>query len=127
MKKVLLDSNIFIRAYKGFEVELTLVNKLIEKGELIISVVAIGEFYAKSTESERQMFDNLIAQFGALEVDEKVAKAAGDYRNEFLRKSKRVFLLDCFLAAQAKINNLTLITNNKSDFPMKDIKVIIPH
>jgi len=41
-------------------------------------------------------------------------------------KTKRVHLLDCFLAAQAKINKLTLVTHNKSDFPMKDIKVISP-
>lgn len=126
MKKFLPDSNIFIKASKGFEVELTFVNNLIERGELIISVIAVGEFYAKSTESERRMFDNLVAQFGVLEIDERVAKIAGDYRKEFLRKSKRVFLLDCFLAAQAKINNLTLVTGNISDFPMKDIKVVSP-
>lgn len=126
MKKFLPDSNIFIRASKGFEAELTFVKKQIEKDELIISVVAIGEFYAKATESEKQMFDDLVARFGVLGIDEIVAKLAGDYRSEFLRKSKRVYLLDCFLAAQAKLNNLTLVTNNKSDFPMKDIKIISP-
>lgn len=126
MKRFLPDSNIFIRASKGFEPEFAFVNKQIEKNELIISVVAIGEFYAKATESEKQMFDNLITRFGVLGIDEIAARLAGDYRSEYLKKSKRVYLLDCFLAAQAKLNNLTLVTNNKSDFPMKDIKIISP-
>ena len=126
MKRFLPDSNIFIRASKGFEPELAFVNKQIEKNELIISVVAIGEFYAKATESEKQMFDNLIARFGVLGIDEVAAKLAGDYRSEYLKKSKRVYLLDCFLAAQAKINNLTLVTNDATDFPMRDIKVVKP-
>lgn len=126
MKKFLPDSNIFIKATKGFEAELKFVNKQIEKNELIISVIVIGEFYTKATDSEKQMFDNLVARFGVLEVDEAVAKLAGNYRREFIRKSKRVYLLDCFLAAQAKLNNLTLVTHNKIDFPMRDIKVISP-
>ncbi len=126
MKKFLPDSNIFIRASKGFTIELSLINKQIEKNELMISVVAIGEFYAKATDVEKDMFDQLIARFGVLEIDEEVARLAGNYRKEFLRKSKRVYLLDCFLAAQAKVHKLTLVTNNKSDFPMRDIKIITP-
>lgn len=126
MKKFLPDSNIFIKASKGFTTELSLINKQIEKNELMISVVAIGEFYAKATDFEKDMFDRLIARFGVLEIDEEVARLAGNYRKEFLGKSKRVYLLDCFLAAQAKVHKLILVTNNKSDFPMKDIKIITP-
>lgn len=54
-----------------------------------------------------------------------VAKVAAEYRKQSF-KTKRVHLLDCFLAAQAKINKLTLVTNNRSDFPMTDIKVVTP-
>lgn len=124
MKKFLPDTNIFIRASKGFEKELTFLNQQIENGELIISVIVIGEFYPRASEGEKQIFDDLVDRFGVLGIDEEVAKTAGNYRQEFIRKSKKVFLLDCFLAAQAKLNNLTLVTNNKSDFPMKDIKII---
>lgn len=60
-----------------------------------------------------------------LEVNLEVARLAGEYRKKFLKK-KRIQLLDYFLAAQAKLNNLILVTHNKSDFPMKDIKVISP-
>lgn len=127
MKKFLPDSNIFIKASKGVEEELTFLNKLIKNGDLIISVVAVGEFYSKATESEKQIFDDLMTRFGVLGIDEEVAKTAGNYRKEFIRKSKKVFLLDCFIAAQAKLNNLILVTNNKSDFPMKDIQIISPY
>lgn len=126
MKKFLPDSNIFIKASKGFEAELSFINKQIEENELIISVVVIGEFYTKATDTEKEMFDQLIARFGVLEINEEVAKLAGDYRKEFLRKSKKVYLIDCFLAAQAKLHNLILVTNNKADFPMEDIKIITP-
>lgn len=126
MKKFLPDSNIFIRASKGFTTELKFINNQIEKNELIISAVVIGEFYTKATEDEKRMFDKLVVRFGVLGIDEDIAKLAGEYRREFIKKLKRVYLLDCFLAAQAKLNNLILVTHNKADFPMRDVKIISP-
>ena len=119
------DTNIFILGLRGHEPEASFLAKAISQNKLVISVVAMGEFLAKADSEVELGFLRLVERFKVLSIDQVVAKIAGEYRKESF-KTKKAHLLDCFLAAQAKLNNLTLVTNDKSDFPMKDIKVITP-
>lgn len=123
--KYLPDTNIFIRAAKGYSPESEFLDKIIKKKQIIISVIVMGEFLAKATSQEEKTFENLLNEFTVLSIDIEVARIAAQYRKESL-KIKRVQMLDCFLAAQAKLKGLILVTNNKSDFPMKDVKIITP-
>ena len=120
------DTNIFIRALYGSHPEAEFLQKAIQDQKVAVSVVTIAEFYPKAEKDERIIFNQLIEILSVIPVDTQVAKIAGDYRGKYLRKSKKVFLLDCLLAAQAKVHQLILVTNNRQDFPMKDIKVILP-
>lgn len=119
------DTNIFIKAAKGYLPESQFLSNAIEKRQIMISVVVAGEFFAKAGPEEEKSFEGLLAKFEILSIDIEVARMAAVYRKKSLKSSK-VHMLDCFLAAQAKLYDLTLVTNNKSDFPMKDIKVISP-
>lgn len=119
------DTNIFIRAAKGYFPEAEFLSKAIKDKQIMISSIVIGEFLAKAGVKEEKTFENLLSGFSILIVDLEVARIAAKYRKRSL-KTKRVYMLDCFLAAQAKLNNLILVTNNKADFPMKDIKIIAP-
>lgn len=123
--KYLPDTNIFIRAARGFSPELEFLHKIILKRQILISSIVVGEFLAKATGQEEKTFENLLNEFTVLSIDIEVAKIAAKYRKESL-KVKRAQMLDCFLAAQAKTHKLVLVTNNKSDFPMKDVKIITP-
>lgn len=120
------DTNIFIRAVVDFEPEATFLQRAVEKRSITISVIVLAEFYAKVDGLKEKAFDKLVAEFEILPIDKNIARIAGEYRKQMLRKSKQIILLDCFLAAQAKVHNLTLVTNNKADFPMKDIKMRAP-
>lgn len=126
MNIYLPDSNVFILAFHGKEPEATFLRYVIEQRRMKISNIVLAEIYSKDIRSERGIIDELIMEFGYLEIDDKISRIAGEYRHESIKKSKRAFLIDCFLAAQAKVHNLVLVTNNKSDFPMKDIKIISP-
>lgn len=119
------DTNIFIKAAKGYAPEAQFLSKAIKKGQIIISVIVTAEFLAKADTLEQQAFEELLLKFAVLGIDLEVTRMAAEYRRISL-KQKRVHLLDCFLAAQAKLHHLTLVTGNKTDFPMKDIKVISP-
>lgn len=119
------DTNIFIRALHDIEPEATFLKKIISKRQLIISVIVIAEFYPRANTQELRSFNQLLDDFEIISVNRDSAEIAGNYRKGSLKQT-RSHLLDCFLAAQAKIHNLTLVTNNKSDFPMKDIKIISP-
>ncbi|MBI2596579.1 PIN domain-containing protein [Candidatus Daviesbacteria bacterium] len=119
------DTNIFIRAAKGYSPESELLSKLIKKKQIKISSIVAGEFLSKATSQEEKAFEKLLNEFIILSVNLDAARIAAKYRKMSL-KTKKVHLLDCFLAAQAKLNKLTLITHNKSDFPMTDVQVITP-
>lgn len=123
--KYLPDTNIFIGAAKGYSPEAKFLSNVIEKGQIMISAIVVGEFLAKADVGEEKSFEGLLSQFNVLPINIEVARSAAKYRKESF-KSKRVHMLDCFLAAQAKLNHLTLVTNNKTDFPMKDIKIVSP-
>lgn len=119
------DTNIFIKAAKGYLPEANFLSKAIKKKQIFISVVVVGEFLARAEAEEEKSFEELTAYFNVLPIDLEVAKIAAEYRKNSLKNTK-VHLLDCFLAAQAKYHNLILVTNNKADFPMKDIKIVKP-
>lgn len=121
----LLDTNVLILGIKGLDPDKAVLEKAVAKNKLCLSVVSIAEFLSQASNEAEDELEKLIRVFPTLPVDEKTARVAAEYRKKFL-KVRRVQLLDYFLAAQAKIHNLTLVTNNKSDFPMKDIKIIKP-
>lgn len=124
--KYLLDTNIILETFWGKEPVASLVKKWIGEGEIALSPISVAEVLSKASKEEVEALDLLIDQFGTLPVDTTVARIAGNIRAEFARKNKRVYLLDCFLAATAKLYELTLVTRNVADYPMKDIEILNP-
>ena len=122
----LLDTNILIYAFQEKQPFSSLFIKWARKNELCLSVIAVSEFMIGADDADITKLKSLVENINLYDVDYEIAKQAAVYRKAFLLKQKKVFLLDCMLAATAKVNNLTLVTVNKSDYPMKDIKVISP-
>lgn len=124
--KYLLDTNVIIESFLGKQPTADLVKGWIKKGEIAISAITVAEILSKASRLEKEKLKLLTSRFGVLSIDEITAEIAGDYRQKSLRKRKRLYLLDCLIAATAKLYNLQLITRNTKDYPMKDIKVINP-
>lgn len=120
------DTNIFVKALSSLEPEASFLKRATEKGAIRISVVVVAEFLAKANEGESDEFRKLTVEFGVVPINEEIAIVAADYRRQLLSKKKRIIIVDCFLAAQAKLHHLILVTNNRADFSMRDIKVITP-
>lgn len=124
--KVLLDTNVVLETFWGVEPVASAVKRWIEAGEIAISAITVAEVVSKASKAEKEKLDLLVSKFGVLPVDQVVAEIAGSYRQEFSRKQNRVYLLDCLIAATAKLYNLKLITENIKDYPMKDIDAVLP-
>ena len=122
---IIVDTNILIEAAKKNNPSFQFLKNTVAKEKIHLSVITIAEFLARASASEKRMIERLILNSEILVVDEQVARIAAKYRQRFL-KTSRTKSLDYIIAAQAKVHNLTLVTNNKSDFPMKDIKIISP-
>lgn len=124
--KFLLDTNVILETFWGKEPTASKVKSWIEAGQIAISAVSVGEIISQASQTEKQKLRLLVSKFGALPIDQVVAEIAGSYRQQFSRKKKKVFLLDCFIAATAKLYNLKLATRNVKDYPMADIEILDP-
>ena len=121
----LIDTNVLILASKHSDPDYQFLRESLQTSKVCISTITIAEFLIKATRTEKNFFEMILTKMNILIIDEAVARQAADYRSKFL-KSRRIVLLDYLIAAQAKIHKLTLATNNKADFHMKDLKVILP-
>ena len=122
----LLDTNVILEAFWGKQPTAKLVKNWIKQGKIAISAISVGEILSKASKEEKEKLNLLVRRFGVLPVDEVVAGIAGEYRRQFSRKKKKVYLLDCFIAATAKLYNLTLVTRNIKDYQMNDVKIVNP-
>lgn len=121
----LLDTNIVILALARQEPEQTLLRIIGRAKKLKLSPIVIAEFLIGADANEQEALNILVDEFGFFPIDETTAHLAAFYRRKLTRKSV-AYLLDCFIAASCKQHNLVLITNNKKDFPMTDIKIFNP-
>jgi len=120
------DTNILIYAVAGREPFATLLTRWVSKNQLVFSVISISEFMVGADLEEKEKLINLVESSNIYDIDYQTAVIAANCRQEFMKKKKKVYLLDCMLAATAKTKNCTLVTVNTDDFPMKDIKLLNP-
>ena len=117
------DTNILVYAFKGIEPYASVISNIIRKNKLLISSVVAAEFLAGASKKEKLSIEILINKFNVLPVDLKVAKIAGEYKKKYSQKTKKIWLIDCLIAATCKVYDATLITSNKRDYPMTILKL----
>lgn len=119
----LIDTNVLIYAHKNIKKYANFLKKEFSKDNLAISTITVSEYIAGATKKEKLAFLEFIKHIETIEVDLLTSIAAGEYRKNLSSKSKKVYLLDCIIAATCKVHNLTLVTKNAKDYPMKDIRL----
>ena len=127
VSKYLPDTNALLETFWGDEPTASQVKQWIKQGEIALSAIVIAEVLSKASSDEQAKLKLLTSKFGVLPVDQPVAEIAGDYRQQFNHKTTRIYLLDCLIAATAKLYNLTLVTRNTNDYPMTDITILNPY
>lgn len=122
----LLDTDILIWILRGRQDLVDHISKLKDDSPIALSVITIAEIYMNIFPSELINTEEHLQQYIILEVDQKIAKIAGLYFQQYLKKLKNLSLTDCLIAGTANVNNATLVSLNSKHFPMKDIQVINP-
>lgn len=123
MQKLVPDTNVWIAYFAGKEPAAEVMEKAVSRGAVVISVVTLAEFLVKAGGKIKKKFGQLVDEQGVAEVTREVAMEAAEMRRAALTKKKRVLLLDCFIAATAKVCRATLVTFDKRDFPFRGVKV----
>jgi len=119
----IVDTNVLVYAFEGIEPYASFVKGEVSNKGIAISVITVSEFIVGLDDDLTALFEEFINSVDIFDVNTHIARVAGDYRRNS-KKTKKVYLLDCLIAATAKNHNLTLVTKNKKDYPMKDIKVM---
>lgn len=122
----LLDTDILIWVLRGNEKIIEKVSQLKDKTSLAISVISIAEIYKNIFPAELTPTEDYLSQHIQFTVDQKVARIAGFYWQQYSKQVKNLSLMDCLIAATANAHEATLVSLNSKHFPMKDIKVLNP-
>ena len=123
-KGFLLDSTALIDFLRGNENLNSLLGKLAQEAPLAVSAVTIAELYSGIRKSEITKTERLLESLCLYLIDGQIARRAGLYQRNYRQKGISLGLADCFIAATAVENDLTLVTKNVRHFPMAELAVI---
>jgi predicted nucleic acid-binding protein len=123
----LIDTDILIDHFHGHHAAFDFMVQQLEGGEtLALSVVTLTEFTGGMRSGEERKTEELLSLFAVLDVDESIARQAGDYLRQF-RHSHRIDLGDALIAATAKAFDAQVVTRNEKHYPMDDVDIVIPY
>lgn len=123
---ILPDTNILIAYFLRKEPAASLVKEAIIRRKILFSVITVAEFLIKASLRETSTLNKILNEFGAVDINREIMNQAVAYRKQTERKTKKVYLLDCFLAATAKIHKAGIITEDTKDYPFNDIIIKTP-
>lgn len=106
----LLDSNIII--YSGLE-KFSFLRELFYEENVFISDITILEVlgFSRITPEQEEYFEDVFSIINRISISNEIITEAIR-----LRKNFNLSVGDAIIAATAKVHNLTLYTNNESDF-----------
>jgi len=122
----LLDTDVLIWVLRGKKDIVGKVSELKNKSPLGISVISTAEIYKNIFSSELTVTEDYLEQHIIFDVDQKIAKTAGLYWQQYAKQLKNLSLTDCLIAGTANVNSLILVSLNTKHFPMKDIQFLNP-
>ena len=117
----LLDTDVFSLMVKGQDESVTARMQTLSKGEAVLSVITIGEFFygiahAPISALREKRAQRLIDFFGVLPLDAEAALTYGQVRASLRAKGTPIGPNDLWLAAQAKAAGLVMVTRNTREF-----------
>jgi predicted nucleic acid-binding protein len=118
------DTSTLIDAINGRRDRTKLLRGLAAQGHsLACCAVTIAELYAGLHPGEVPRAEALVSVLLWVDTSFAVARRAGELRYEWARKGKTLGVADTLIAATALQYGLTLITDNKKDFPMPELTI----
>lgn len=127
MTKYLLDTTVLIAHLRGDQAAADLLLGLLSDGQsLCTSCVNVAEIEQGIRARERRAATALLDRLEFLPTTREAATRAGRYRAEWERRGRTLHLADALVAGTARAHGAVLLTDNVSDFPMRDIRVEQP-
>ena len=124
MASYLLDTSVIIDALNNKRNRRDLLLNLLRQGHLLACCpVNVAEVYAGLRPKEESATEEFLRTLEYYHITWPVARMAGLLKRDHHRKGVTLTLADTMVAAVAIVHELTLLTDNVKDFPMKDLKL----
>jgi len=118
--KYLLDTNTCIEILRNDEEVLSVFKEKLSEGVAVSTIVLAeleyGVCNSAAYEKNRETLISFLSLVELLSFDGAAAIAYGGIRADLKRKNCLIGQLDMLIAAHAKANDLTIVTNNLRDF-----------
>lgn len=124
MNSYLLDSHILVDFFKKKKEAIRLITKIAKKGNLTVSILSVTELRAGWNIEQAKFFLPRFYKFVSIKnITKETAELAGKFRWEYKKKGITLPAIDALIAATAIIEDCQLVTKNKKDFPMRELKL----
>ena len=124
MTVFLPDTSVLIDTLKRNQERTKLLRELVSQGHSFAScAVTVGEIYSEMHPSEAALTAEFLSTLIWVDTTIAVARKAGELRYAWARKGITLTLTDTLIAATALHYGLTVITDNKKDFPMPELSL----
>jgi predicted nucleic acid-binding protein len=118
------DTSVLIETLRRNPKRTQLLRSLLSQGHSLAScAITVGETYSGMHPSEAAVSAEFFSTLIWVDTTAAVARKAGMLRYEWARKGITLTLTDTMIAATALQYGLTLITDNKKDFPMPELTI----
>jgi predicted nucleic acid-binding protein len=121
MPGVLIDSDIAIDYLRGDQTVQSLVNRLWQEGQAMLSVLSVFELTAGMREREKAATMNFIAACSLVDVSQEISVKGGELYRKYRPKGITLAPIDCLIAATALIKGYKVATRNLKHYPEKGI------
>jgi predicted nucleic acid-binding protein len=120
----LLDTSVIIDVLNNKRGRRDLLLSLVKQGHLLSCCpINISEVFAGMRPKEESATEEFLRSLEYYHLTWPVARLAGLLKRDYGHKGTTVTIADATIAAVALIHQLTLITDNVRDFPMKELLV----
>jgi predicted nucleic acid-binding protein len=124
MTRFLLDTTFIIDVLNNQRNRYKVMRDLIaDQHELACCAVNVTEIYTGMRAPESAKTEALLRGLLYIPIGFEAAKLAGELRQAWARKGKGFSVPDMIIAAVCLTEGLTLITDNRKDFPMPDLSI----
>jgi predicted nucleic acid-binding protein len=121
--RILLDTSVLIDVLRLRNRRRELLLELVQTGHTLgTSAINVAELYAGMRPWEEQYTDDLVAKLECYELSKTTGRIAGTLKGQWAKKGRTLALTDTIIAAIALDHRCALMTDNRKDFPMPELK-----
>ena len=119
---LLLDTTVLIDVLRARHSRRALLAELVESGHtLATAAINIGEVYADMKPGEAARTETFLSSLDCYPMTRAIARQAGILKNLWAQKGRTLTLADMMVAATVLEHGLTLMTDNRKDFPLPEL------